>query len=112
MSKFNDPGAHTAADFGRTVVGRNANRILAALIVGLFALDGLTHDLPLVLPALSVVLTLAGIVWATGLALAGRGSGQQLTDRLAGPALVLFFGFAAATLSDADKLVPYLTALH
>jgi hypothetical protein len=79
-----------------------------ALVACLLAADSLTHDKPLALPALSVGLTVIGFTWATVVAVRHRRTAGALQDRIMGPGLVVFFGLAAAMLSDADQLVKYL----
>lgn len=85
-----------------------ASVAVVALLACLLAIDALTHAKPLVLPAISVGLSVVGFAWATGIALRHRHSGVALQDRMVGPGLVVFFGFAAAMLSDSDQLVKYL----
>jgi hypothetical protein len=77
-----------------------------ALLTGLLVIDALTHSKPLILPILSAALTVGGFAWAAVAALRHRE--RPLEERETGPALVVFLGFAAAMLSDADQLATYL----
>ena len=92
--------------------GYRASLGVAALMVSLLALDVLTHARPLVMPSLSALLTAGGFAWAAALIVLRRDAQRPLLEQLTGPALLLFFGFAAATLSDVDQLAGQLQALR
>lgn len=87
-------------------LGRLSSIVVVSLISCLLVIDALTHAQPLALPLLSAALTIIGFAWAAIIML-GR-SETSLPDRLVWPSLILFFGFAAAMLSDADQLVAHL----
>jgi len=67
---------------------------------------------PLILPALSVAMVLAGFVLAAGLYLAG----SRMSDTLSPPwemtCALVFLGFAAAILGDASDAVMLLDAIY
>lgn len=92
--------------------GHRASLGIAALMISLLALDVLTHARPLVMPGLSGLLTVGGFAWAAALMVFRRDAQFPMLDRMTGPALLLFFGFAAAMLSDTDDFVGQLQALR
>lgn len=91
---------------------RAASIGIAVVVVGLMCLDAFTYAHPLVLPTLSIVLTIAGFAWAAVSAMRHRADDVKLAERMTGPALVLFVGFAAAMLSDTDQVVAHLQRLR
>jgi uncharacterized membrane protein YkvI len=90
---------------------KSLGRMLSIAVVGLMsclmAIDALTHSQPLVLPLISAALTVVGFTWSAFITLRRSEQETPLPDRLIWPALILFFGFAAAMLSDADQLVTH-----
>jgi hypothetical protein len=89
-------------------LGLMASIAVVGLISCLMVIDALTHSQPLVLPLISAALTVVGFSWAAVITLRRSRREQPLPDRLLWPSLILFFGFAAAMLSDADQLVRHL----
>jgi hypothetical protein len=89
-------------------LGRMVSIAVVGLMSCLMAIDALTHSRPLVLPLISAALTLVGFTWAAFITLRRGQHETPLPDRLIWPSLILFFGFAAAMLSDADQLVAHL----
>jgi uncharacterized membrane protein YkvI len=89
-------------------LGLMASIAVVGLISCLMVIDALTHAQPLVLPLMSAVLTVIGFTWAAIITLRRSRLETPLPDRLVWPSLILFFGFAAAMLSDADQLVRHL----
>ena len=85
---------------------------IAVVVVGLMCLDVFTYAHPLVLPTLSIVLTISGFALAAVAATRHRADEVKLAERMTGPALVLFVGFAAAMLSDTDQVVGQLQKLR
>ena len=62
---------------------------------------------PFALPMLSVALVVTGFLAAGWTIWRHRGDGT-LNDRMVTPGLLLFFGFAAAMLTDTEDLVQFL----
>jgi hypothetical protein len=89
-------------------LGRMASIAIVSLVSCLVLIDALTHSQPLILPLTSAALTIIGFTWAAILTLRHSRHENPLSDRLTWPSLMLFLGFAAAMLSDADRLVQYL----
>jgi hypothetical protein len=88
--------------------GHMASIAVVGAISCLMVIDALTHAQPLVLPLISATLTGIGFTWAAAIALRRRRSEAPLSDRLVWPSLIVFFGLAAAMLSDAEQLVKHL----
>ncbi len=65
----------------------------------------LLHPNPLVLAALGAVLVVGGFAMAAVIAIRRRGDRARLPDRMLLPALIVFFGFVAAVLSDVDRVM-------
>jgi hypothetical protein len=103
-----DPTRDAEAPVPSQRFGILATITIVGLISCLMALDAVTHAQPFVLPILSVALTTIGFTWAAITALRQRGRGVSLQDNMTGPGLVVFFGFAAAMLSDADQIVKHM----
>jgi hypothetical protein len=89
-------------------LGRWVSIAVVGLVSCLMVIDALTHSQPLVLPLISAVLTVVGFTWAAIITLRHGRQDTPLPNRMIWPSLMLFFGFAAAMLSDADQLVKYL----
>ena len=68
----------------------------------------LFHPNPLVLAALGTVLVVSGFAVAAAIAVRWRHDRAHLSDRMVLPALVVFFGFVAAVLSDVDRVTQSL----
>lgn len=68
---------------------------------------GWLHPSPLLLPVLSIALVLIGLAYATVVALIPASKAIRL-ERLQRPALILFFGFAAAMVGDPDPAIQSL----
>ncbi len=99
---------HSPTEETRQPFGSLLSLAAVALLSALLVLDALTHAQPLVLPILSAILTIIGFGWAAVAALQRRKPGVSLEEKEMGPAFVVFLGFAAAILSDADQLATYL----
>jgi hypothetical protein len=93
---------------GAKPLGSLASLGVIGLVSCLMAIDALTHSKPMVLPAISVVLTVVGFAWAAGVVLRHANTDTPLRDKMTGPGLFVFFGCAAAMLSDADQVARYL----
>ena len=78
---------------------------IAGTVLALVTFIALLHPHPLVLPLLSVILTVSGFVFAGIVAWRNRGSALPVLDKLHLPALIIFFGFAAAMLGDVDPAI-------
>lgn len=72
---------------------------------------GWFHPHPLVLPLLSIILVAAAFAVSGCIWLRERTSAGSLSEKLHLPALILFFGFAAAIIGDPDPAVKSLEAL-
>jgi hypothetical protein len=92
--------------------GRHRDETVSMMIpvVALTAVTviALQHPHPLVLILLSIVLIVAGFTLADVRALRRRAASSSLADRMVLPAIIVFFGCAAAMLGDPDPAVESL----
>jgi hypothetical protein len=97
---------HTPIKATGQAFGSLASLVAVGLVSSLLVIDALTHAQPLAMPILSAALTVLGFAWAAVAALRRRD--VPLEEKETGPALLVFLGFAAAMLCDADQLATYL----
>ncbi|MDX2157569.1 MAG: hypothetical protein SFW09_13780 [Hyphomicrobiaceae bacterium] len=80
-------------------------------VLAVVSLVALAHPNPLVLPILSAILVIGALVVYFVRRLAARRRGIPAGDGMLLPALMLFFGFAAAIFSDSERVAQSLAAL-
>lgn len=99
------------ADLGDPGASKGPSLLVPSVVLAIANIGALVHPHPLVPAVLSAVLVIAGFVMAAvvvqrkGWAKASKGDGLLL------PAVVLFAGFVAAILCDADRAVQMLAHL-
>lgn len=84
---------------------------LPAVALSVVLATALVHPSALVLPTLSVILVIAGIVLAIVTWLRFRQLGDGIADKMTLPGLLVFVGFAAGILSDPDAAVQSMMRL-
>ena len=86
--------------------------VLAAALAGACLLLSARVPMPLILPALSVAMVLAGFALAAVLYLAGSRMRGTLSPPWEITCSLIFLGFAAAILGDASDAVLLLDAIY
>lgn len=99
------------ADLGDPGTSKGPSLVIPAIVLSIANIAALVHPHPLVPAALSAVLVTAGFVMATVVILRHGWARASKDDALLLPAVVLFAGFVAATLCDADRAVQTLAHL-
>lgn len=89
-------------------VGQSVSYFIPVVALSVVTVVALQHPHPVVMMLLSVLLVVAGFAFAAVQALRYRASSSDLADRLVLPAIIVFFGFAAAMLGDPDPAVESL----
>jgi hypothetical protein len=100
VADLDDPGANGGPGL-----------IVPGVVLSIANLAALAHPHPLVPAVLSAVLVVAGFVMAAVVLLRKGWAKGSADNGLLLPALVLFSGFAAAILCDADRATATLTHL-
>lgn len=108
---LNSNAGRVVRDGEATGSGNGPGFIAPSVVLGVVTLGALVHPNPLVLGVLGALLVVAGFVMAGLIMLRHRRQSQAMADRLQLPGLLLFFGFLAAALCDADRAVQNLTHL-
>lgn len=108
---LNSNAGRVLRDGEATGSGNGPGFIAPSVVLAVVMLGALVHPNPLVLGVLGALLVVAGFVMAGANMLLHRRQPERLGDRLQLPALLLFFGFVAAALCDADRAVQGLAYL-
>jgi hypothetical protein len=101
-------GRDSNRPFDGGVRDQSVSLLIPVVALSVVTVVALQHPHPAVMMLLSVVLVVAGFVFAAIQAVRCRASGSNLVDRLVLPAIIVFFGFAAAMLGDPDPAVESL----
>lgn len=88
--------------------GGGPSLTIPGTVLAFVTLAALMHPNPLVLMLLSILFVLASFTMAGIEVMRARRARTRVTERLALPALVYFFGCAAAMLGDPDAAVQTL----